>query len=96
MEKEKSSECGCCCGCHEQEETMTGMAIRIADKAWSKVLQRRLESMLEKKRGKTMDKVAAVAMEYATKYYAASMGGKELGKGETDSYEKKLMAAMKG
>ena len=91
---EKNEEC--CCECHEEEETMTGLAIRIADKAWSKVLQRRLESMLDEKRGKTMDKVAAVAMEYATKYYAPAMQGKELGKSETDSYEKRLMAAMKG
>jgi hypothetical protein len=54
-----------------------------------------MEAMLEKKRGKAMDKVAAVAMEYATKYYAASMQGKTLSKSETDSYEKKLNAAMK-
>jgi len=95
MSKE-NEECGECCCEEKKEETMTGMSVEIGDKAWMAILQRKFEAMLEKEKGKQMDKVAAVAYEYVTKYYAASMQGKQLSKSETDAYEKKLTAAMQG
>ncbi len=88
-------ECECCCEEEKPKATMTGMAVDIGDKAWMAVIQRKFESMLEKKMGKHMDKVAAVAFEYVSKYYGAKMKGKEFPKSETDAFEKKLMDAMK-
>ncbi len=87
-----------CCGCCEEkkEQTMTGMAVEVGDKAWMAVLQRKFEARLEKKMGKGMDKLADVAFDYVSKYYAASMQGKKLSGSETDAFEKKLNEAMKG
>lgn len=96
MGHDKSSDCECCCEEEKKKITMTGMAVEIGDKAWMAVIQRRMESMLEKQMGKQMDKVAAIASEYVHKYYAASMQGKTLSKAETDAFEKKLNAAMMG
>ncbi len=95
MGNDKSCESDCCCE-EEKNKTMTGMSIEIGDKAWSKVLQRKMEALLEKKMGKQMDKFAAIAFEYTTKYYTASMQGKTLSKGDTDAFEKKLNDAMMG
>lgn len=96
MGKEDCCESECCCEEEKKSQTMTGMSLEIGDKAWSKVLQRKMEAMLEKAKGKQMDKVASVAFEYVTKYYAASMQGKALTKSEADAFEKRLNDAMMG
>ena len=96
MGNEKMDDCGCCCEEEKKNQTMTGMCLEIGDKAWSAVLQRKLEAKLEKSKGKEMDKVASVAFEYVTKYYSAAMQGKALPKSETDAFEKKLNDAMMG
>lgn len=88
-------DCGCCCEDEKPKATMTSMAIEIGDKAWMAVLQRKMESIMEKKMGKQMEKTAAVAFEYAHKYYGAKMQGKELPKSETEAFEKKLNDSMK-
>ena len=90
----KGGKCECCCEEKKAPETMTGMAIDMGDKAWMAVIGRKMEAKLEKGMGKQMDKVATIMVEYAHKYYAASMKGKKLSQSETDAYEKKLNAAM--
>jgi hypothetical protein len=93
MGMDKKCECGCCC---DEEESFGDSMVELADKAWMKVVQRRLEAILEKEQGKELDRVAKVTYEYAKKFYTAQMSGKELPKGSAEEFEKKLMAAMKG
>ena len=94
MGHEKDESCECCG--EKKEQTMTGMAVEIGDKAWTAVLQRKFEAKLEKKMGKELDKVASIAFEYASKYYAAAMKGNPLPRSETEDFEKKLNEAMSG
>lgn len=96
MGKEDCCESECCCEEEKKSQSMTGLSLEIGDKAWSKVLQRKMEARLEKEKGKQMEKVASVAYEYVNKYYKASMQGKALPKSEIDAFEKKLNDAMMG
>ena len=91
MEHGKEECCECC-----EEKSFGGSMVELADKAWMKVAQRKLEAMLEKEHGKELDRVAKVTYEYARKFYSAQMEGKELPKGAAEKFEKDLMAAMKG
>ena len=94
MDKDdEKCDCECCCE-EKKEQTMTGMAIDLGDKAWSAVIQRKMEARLEKTMGKQMGKVADIMTEYAHKYYAAAMQDKQLSKSETAAFEKKLNEAM--
>ncbi|MFA6214063.1 MAG: hypothetical protein WC717_02180 [Candidatus Micrarchaeia archaeon] len=93
MGTENDEGCGCCC--EEEDESFGAMMVEVADKAWMKVMQRKLEAMIEKRNGKEMDRVASVAYDYAHRLYALKMDGKEMPKGAAEEFEKKLMAAMK-
>lgn len=86
--------CECCEG--EKKQAMTGMAVGIGDRAWMAVLQRKFEARLEKKMGRGMEKLADVAFDYVSKYYAAAMQEKKLSNAETEAFEKKLNDAMRG
>lgn len=84
------------CECCEEEESLGDMTMGVADKAWMKVLQRKLEAMIEKNQGEGMDKTAKIVYEYARTFYDMKMAGKKMPKGAAEAFEKKLMAAMQG
>jgi len=86
-----------CCSeeCCKEEASLGSMMVDVADKAWMKVAQRKIEAMIEKENGKGMDKVAKITYDYVHALYAAKMAGKELPKGASEEFEKKLNAALK-
>jgi len=85
-----------CCSeeCCEEEKSLGEMMADVADKAWMKVAQRKIEAMIEKENGKGMDKAAKITYEYVHALYAAKMAGKELPKGAAAEFEKKLSAVL--
>ena|GEM_PF-5954815 len=95
MQMGNKNEEGCGC-CQEEEDDFGGMMVEVADKAWMKVAQRKLEALIEKNNGKEMDKMAKLVYDYAHELYSLKMSGKEMPKGAAEEFEKKLMAAMKG
>ena len=86
--------CECCCE-EPKEKKMGDYMFEVADKAWMKVVQRKLEAMIEKQNGKALDKVAKITFDYVHKTYRLQMAGKEMPKGSAEKFEKDLMAAMK-
>lgn len=87
--------CECCC--EEKKEPKFGdMMVGVADKAWMRVVQGKLEAIIEKKNGKELDRVAKLTYDYAHALYGAKMAGRELPKGAAEKFEKELMAALKG
>ena len=88
----KSGEgCGCC---HEGEDDFGGMMTDLAEDAWAAVVQRKIEAMIEKEDGKSLNNVAKVILEHTRAMWKAKMSGKEMPKGAAEEFEKKLMAAM--
>lgn len=85
---------GCCC--NEQEDDFGGMMVEVAEDAWTAVVQRKIEAMLEKSDGKRLDNVAKIILEHTREAWRMEMSGKEMPKGAAEAFEKKLMAAMKG
>jgi len=94
MENKNEENCDCCCD--EKEQRYGDMMVDVADRAWMKVAQRKLEALIEKNNGKEMDKTAKLVYDYAHKLYSLKMAGKEMPKGAYEEFEKNLMAAMKG
>jgi len=85
------------CGCCEEEEPGFGdMMIDVAEDAWTAVVQRKIEAMIEKEDGKGLDKVAKIILEHTRKVWQMKMAEKPMPKGATEEFEKKLMAAMQG
>ena len=88
--------CGCCCeGETKEKEKMGDMMVEIADKAWMKVVQKKLEAMIAEKNGEELDGVAKLTYEYVHKLYGEKMAGREMPAGSAEEFEKKLMEAMK-
>jgi len=94
MENKNEENCGCCC--HEKEDDFGGMMVEMAEDAWTAVVQRKIEAMIEKSDGKGLDKVAKIILEHTRMVWKMKMSGKEMPKGANGAFEKKLMAAMKG
>ncbi len=92
MDKEES--CECCCE-EEKKENFGGMMVEVAEDAWTAVVQRKIEAMIEKSDGKGLDKVAKIILDHTRLVWQMKMAGKELPKGANEEFEKTLMAAMK-
>ena len=92
MKNENEEGCGCCC--HEEEEDFGGMMVEVAEDAWTAVVQRKIEAMIEKEDGKSLNNVARIILEQARATWKAEMSGKGMPKGAAEEFEKKLMAAM--
>jgi hypothetical protein len=67
----------------------------VAKKAKINVLIRKMEAIIEKEHGKTLDAEAKIVVEHVMKSWKMQMENKEMTAQENEEYGKKLMAAMK-
>ena len=67
----------------------------VAKKAKINVLMRKMEAIIEKEHGKTLDAEAKIVVEHVMNAWKMKMENREMTDKENEEYGKKLMAAMK-
>ena len=74
MEKCTENKCGGeKSSCHDTGGCMTDAMLRLADKAWEKLMVEKMKKVFEEHNGEKMDKIAQVVVESANAHWKTKM-----------------------